>query len=282
MTKKPDWLRIPCQNSSDTEHVEQIISEFSLNTVCSEAECPNRPECFSKKTATFMILGKICTRSCGFCGVSGGRPAPVDTGEPERIAQAVGKLGLNYAVITSVTRDDLPDGGAGHFASVIRAVRLKCPDTRIEVLIPDFGGSDASLKTVTDAAPDVISHNMETVESLYSSVRPQADYTRSLALISKIRQSAPGIRTKSGFMLGLGEKRGEILKLLDDLRTAGCELLTIGQYLSPTAAHLPVARFVKPRDFIAYKMIAKEKGFSHAASAPLQRSSYNAGEMFEH
>ena len=262
------------------KRVEEILEGLNLNTVCREANCPNIAECFSRSTATFMILGTNCTRSCRFCNVISGSPQPPDPQEPENIAQAVVALGLKYAVITSVTRDDLPDGGAGHFAKVINAVKRAAPGTIIEVLIPDFAGDTAALKTVTDAAPCVISHNMETVRPLYAQVRAQAEYQRSLDLIAKVKQLNPGISTKSGFMLGLGETEDDVDNLLKDLFGVGCEMLTIGQYLAPTGMHAPVREYVSPARFDALGQRAREIGFKFVASAPLVRSSYRAGEVF--
>ena len=228
-----------------------------------------------------MVLGTNCTRNCRFCNVRNNLPNPVDPQEPERIGLAVARLGLRYIVVTSVTRDDLPDGGAGHFADVIRAIRRENPDTAIEVLIPDFLGNDRSLKTVVDANPTVISHNMETVKSLYSDVRPQADYERSLALLAKIKQMNPAVRSKTGIMLGLGEKKHQVLELFEDLRDVGCEFLTIGQYLAPSKNHIPVIEYIHPDQFEEYGKIAREKGFAFVASSPFVRSSYNANEALD-
>jgi len=278
MSRKPDWLRISCVKTPESELVEGLLETFNLNTVCREASCPNSIECFSRKTATFMILGTSCTRNCRFCNVGCGPPQPLDQFEPENIARAVKALGLRYLVITSVTRDDLPDGGAGHFAQVIRASRKTSPKTAIEVLVPDFKGDISSLKTVTGALPDVISHNMETVSSLYKDVRPEAQYGRSLDLLQNIKRLNPDIRSKSGIMLGLGETREEICQLLDDLRGVGCQFLTIGQYLAPSKTHIPVREYVHPDQFEEYGRIARQKGFEFVASAPFVRSSYHAGE----
>ncbi|MDR1134889.1 MAG: lipoyl synthase [Clostridiales Family XIII bacterium] len=278
MQRKPDWLRKRITAGPERAELEGILSELSLNTVCCEAQCPNCVECFAAKTATFMILGTNCTRNCSFCNVTCGAPEAIDPAEPERVAEAVRRLGLKYVVVTSVTRDDLPDGGAMHFADTVRAIRERSPMTAVEVLIPDFQGEKDALALVTEAWPTVISHNMETVEALYDEVRPQADYRRSLALLGRIKGLNPTIRSKSGFMLGLGETKEEVIELMGDLREAGCELLTIGQYLAPSKGHHPVREYVHPDIFDEYKNIADAKGFSFVASAPFVRSSYHAGE----
>jgi len=252
---------------------EDIIRNLGLNTICVEARCPNCSECFSRKTATFLILGTQCTRSCRFCNVDSGAPQEVDHDEPERIAQGVKELGLKYVVITSVTRDDLPDGGAGQFAKVINAINT---ETIVEVLLPDFGGNIDSLKHVIDASPEVISHNMETVEPLYSAVRPQANYRQSLNQLKNIKTLAPMIKTKTGIMLGLGETKEQVLSLLNDVRAVGCNFLTMGQYLAPSSKHFPVKEYIEPRQFEEFKLIAEEMGFDFVASAPFVRSSYNA------
>jgi len=278
MKRKPEWLRISRGNYTNINIVEDILKNLNLNTVCSEALCPNYTECFSRKTATFMILGTNCTRNCSFCNVRHDLPQSVNQDEPGNIARAVKELELRYVVITSVTRDDLPDGGADHFANVIRAIRKNSPGTAVEVLIPDFKGDFDSLKTVVDAMPDVISHNMETVARLYNDVRPQAEYRRSLELIKNIKLLNINIHSKSGIMVGLGETIEEVHQLLDDLRKAGCEFLTIGQYLAPSLEHFPVSEYITPQQFDEYGATAKEKGFTFVASAPLVRSSYHAGE----
>ncbi|MDR0654661.1 MAG: lipoyl synthase, partial [Synergistaceae bacterium] len=234
MERKPEWLRKKRAGDPNVETVEKLISELGLNTVCREAMCPNYGECFSSLTATFMILGRNCTRNCRFCNVTSAEPSPVDTEEPLNVARGTSRLGLRYAVITSVTRDDLPDGGAAHFAETIKAIRAESPNTAIEVLIPDFRGDYDALKTVADAGPDVISHNMETVAALYAEVRPEAEYNRSLELLGRIKKLNAAIRSKSGIMVGLGETREQVLELFGDLRKQGCELLTIGQYLAPS------------------------------------------------
>ncbi len=253
----------------------------NLHTVCEEARCPNLGECFARGTSTFLILGKTCTRSCGFCAVEHGVPARPDEAEPQKVAQAVQKMGLQYVVITSVTRDDLPDGGASLFAKTIHAIRALDPRTRVEVLIPDFQGDASSLEVVLNQAPDVLNHNMETVSRLYPVVRPQADCERSLRLLRRSKEGHRNVLTKSGFMLGLGENHEEVLKLLRDLRKAECDLLTIGQYLQPRPDRLPVVRFIPPEEFEEYKMIGGEMGFKAVASGPFVRSSFHAFEMFK-
>jgi len=279
MLKKPDWLRIPHRHSPDQTAVEALLESLQLNTVCREANCPNYGECFSKQTATIMILGTNCTRDCRFCNVRHAEPTPVDPEEPMRVAEAVKALGLRYVVVTSVTRDDLPDGGAAQFAQVIRGIRETAPGTAIEVLIPDFmGRNPRALEQVIAAGPDVISHNMETVAALYPQIRPGADYMRSLTILRQIKAQNPAIRSKSGIMLGFGETEGQVLQLFNDLLEVGCEFLTIGQYLAPSKAHYPVQAYVTPAQFEAYGAAARAKGFAFVASAPLVRSSYHAGD----
>ena len=277
---KPEWLRVRYAENPNRDVVEEILRSLNLNTVCSEANCPNYAECFSRKTATFMIMGTNCTRNCRFCNVRSGPPDQPDQKEPENVAKAVKKLGLKYVVVTSVTRDDLSDGGAEHFAKVIGEIRRIAPETLIEVLIPDLMGSICALNMVTNAFPDVISHNMETVKSLYQNVRPQAEYKRSLDLLKNIKMLNPGIRSKSGIMVGLGETESQVYELFDDLLKAGCEFLTIGQYLAPSKDHIPVQEYVEPFQFEKYGSIARQKGFNFVASAPLVRSSFHAGESF--
>jgi lipoic acid synthetase len=281
MERKPDWLRKRITADANSDATEGILNQLGLNTVCREANCPNYSECFSKGTATFMILGTHCTRNCRFCNVTHETPQAVDPNEPERVGQAVARLGLKYVVVTSVTRDDLPDGGAGHFAAVIKAIRKSSPGTAIEVLVPDFQGLESALQTVADAAPDVISHNMETVKELYAAVRPEAGYERSLAVIRGIRQLSATIKSKSGIMVGVGETTDQVLALMDDLRKADCRFLTIGQYLAPSKQHHPVIEYIRPETFGFYAKSAREKGFDFVASAPFVRSSYNAGEALE-
>ncbi|MCL2827919.1 MAG: lipoyl synthase [Oscillospiraceae bacterium] len=278
MLKKPDWLRIPHKHSPNQAAVEALLESLQLNTVCQEANCPNYAECFSQKTATIMILGANCTRDCRFCNVRHAEPTPVDPEEPMRVAEAVKALGLRYVVITSVTRDDLPDGGTMQFAQVIQAIRNTTPGTAIEVLIPDFMGNPSALAQVIAAAPNVISHNMETVAALYPQIRPGADYVRSLTILHQIKTQNPAVRSKSGIMLGFGETEEQVLQLFDDLLEVGCEFLTIGQYLAPSKAHYPVQSYVTPAQFEAYGAAARAKGFAFVASAPLVRSSYHAGE----
>ena len=281
--KKPDWLRVRSNTGEENRKVVEMLRGLSLHTVCEEANCPNCGECFHKRTATFMILGNNCTRNCTFCTVTKGRPVPVDPEEPKHVAAAVKELGLKHVVITSVTRDDLPDGGAGHFANVIRAIKdafLQNPPI-IEVLIPDFKGDEAALSTVVAARPHIINHNVETAPRLYPEVRPMAVYERSLELLARVKKEAPEIYTKSGVMVGLGEAHGEVIAVMKDLREIGCDILTIGQYLAPSKLHHPVVAYVAPEEFAAYKQEAEALGFLYAASAPLVRSSYMAGEAFE-
>ena len=278
MNKKPEWLRIRRIENPSIDIVEEIIKKRKLNTVCREANCPNYSECFSRKTVTFMILGSNCTRKCRFCNVRYDSPQPINPNEAENIASAIKELELRYAVITSVTRDDLPDGGAKHFAKVIQAIRLHSPDTTVEVLIPDLKGDISSLKTVIEACPDVISHNMETIAQFYCDIRPQAIYQRSLEVLKNIKLLNSRIRSKSGIMLGLGETKEQVYELFDDLRKVNCEFLTIGQYLAPSREHFPIYEYITPCQFEEYGAVAKEKGFSFVASAPLVRSSYYAGE----
>lgn len=274
----PDWIRTQCR--ADLHETKLILRKHGITTVCEEARCPNRGECFSKPTATFMILGSHCTRNCGFCSVDSSTPGPPEEDEPENIALAAEELGLKYVVITSVTRDDLADGGAGHFAKTISAVRRRLPLGKIEVLTPDFQGDPGALRTVLEALPDVFNHNIETVERLYPHVRPQAIFRRSLAVLREARTIAPAIPTKSGFMLGLGEDREEVLELLKELRQAGCDVITIGQYLRPTRNNLPVVEYLHPEVFAYLRTKALGMGFTYVASGPLVRSSMNAAEMY--
>ena len=278
MRRKPEWLRKPFVTDDNQIEVGRILAELGLNTVCHEALCPNMRECFARKTATFLILGPICTRDCRFCNVRCGAPAPVDAGEPARVAEAVARLGLKYAVVTSVTRDDLDDGGAAHFAATINAMRRAAPATAIEVLIPDFQGSEQALARVVKAAPDVVSHNIETVPALYGAVRPQADYARSLRLLERIKEYGAGVKSKTSLMLGLGETERQVIDCLRDIRARGCDFLTLGQYLAPSKTHFPVAEYIHPDKFQSYKTAAEAEGFAFVASAPYVRSSYNAGE----
>lgn len=277
-TQKPDWLVKRVPPGFERRRVEELLEGLSLHTVCEQAACPNIGECFCNQTATFMILGERCTRNCTFCQVSKGEPQAVDPAEPEHVAEAVAQLGLKHVVVTSVTRDDLPDGGALHFARVIRAVRARCPRTTIEVLIPDFRGSFDALQTVIAAGPTVINHNVETVERLYPQVRPMADYARSLELLKRVKPMSPGIKTKSGLMVGFGEIYDEVLQVMRDLRSADCDFLTVGQYLAPTQNHHPVVEYVLPDTFASYQKDALAMGFRYAASGPYVRSSYHAAE----
>jgi lipoyl synthase len=277
---KPDWLRVKAPNSKAYEETRDLMRGLKLHTVCEEAACPNIGECWKKKHATFMILGAICTRACAFCNVATGKPLGLDPHEPDNVAQAVGTLGLEHVVITSVDRDDLPDGGAAHFARTIRAIRMASPATTIEVLTPDFMRKPGAAEIVTDAGPDVFNHNLETVPRLYPSIRPGARYFASLALLAHIKAIAPSIFTKSGLMVGLGETREEIGQVMDDLRAAEVDFITIGQYLAPTPKHAPVDRFVTPDEFAAYARLAEGKGFLLASCSPLTRSSHHAGDDF--
>jgi len=279
--KKPPWLKKRLPPIQDLMKVKSILEETTLHTVCEEARCPNLGECFSNGTATILILGDICTRNCGFCAVQHGMPTALDETEPERVAQAVKRMGLQYVVITSVTRDDLKDGGASHFAKTIRAIRALDRKIKIEMLIPDFKGELSSLMAVLEGSPDVLNHNIETIQRLYPEVRPQADYIRSLDLLKRSKKEYPRIITKSGFMLGLGEEKEEVLGLMEDLKRVGCSLLTIGQYLQPRPDRLPVVRYIPPEEFEEYQKIGIEKGFKSVASSPFVRSSFHASRMFE-
>ncbi|MFN3481107.1 MAG: lipoyl synthase [Thermodesulfovibrionales bacterium] len=284
MKRLPDWIRIRMDGLHETK---QVLRSHALATVCEEARCPNIGKCFSKPTATFMILGSLCTRNCGFCNVKSSLPLPVDPDEPERVAMAAKEMGLKYVVITSVTRDDLPDGGASHFAKTIQSVRRHLPYSGIEVLTPDFKGDVNALRVVLEAGPDVFNHNIETVPRLYSEVRPQADYKRSLAILKMAKElSKVGefieleVKTKSGLMVGLGEEFDEVVAVMKDLRESGCDYLTIGQYLRPSKKNLPVKEYIRPEVFDRYREEALKLGFKGVASAPLVRSSMNAEEMF--
>ena len=277
--KKPDWLRVRFPSSPVFHSTKSLISDLRLTTVCEEAQCPNRWECWSAGTATFMIAGERCTRACGFCAVDTAKPFPLDPGEPQRVAEAISRLKLRHIVLTSVTRDDLEDGAAEHFAQTIRAVRQVDPAIIIEVLTPDFNGRVESLQTVADAVPNVFNHNIETVERLTPLVRSRAQYRLSLEVLRKFKEIAPGITTKSGVMLGLGEEEPEILASMDDLRGSGVEILTLGQYLRPTPKHLPVVAYIPPEKFEEYRLIGLKKGFQHVASGPLVRSSYHAADF---
>jgi len=279
--RKPDWIRVKAPGSPIYRETQEIVRANNLVTVCEEAGCPNIGECWSKKHATMMIMGEICTRACAFCNVRTGLPTALDPNEPENVANAVDKLGLAHVVITSVDRDDLPDGGAEHFARVIRAIRARTPKTTIEILTPDFLRKDGALEIVVAAKPDVFNHNLETVPSKYLKVRPGARYFHSIRLLQRVKELDPTMFTKSGIMVGLGEERNEVLQLMDDLRSADVDFLTIGQYLAPTRKHHPVARFVTPDEFKSYATVAMTKGFLLVSSSPLTRSSHHAGEDFE-
>ena len=278
--RKPDWIRVRAPGSPVYRETQQIVRENNLVTVCEEAGCPNIGECWSKKHATMMIMGEICTRACAFCNVRTGLPTALDPDEPENVAKAVQTLGLEHVVITSVDRDDLPDGGAAHFAAVIRAIRARTPRTTIEILTPDFLRKDGALEVVVAAKPDVFNHNLETVPSKYLKVRPGARYFHSIRLLQRVKELDPTMFTKSGIMVGLGEERNEVLQLMDDLRSADVDFLTIGQYLQPTRKHHPVARYVTPEEFKSYATVAATKGFLLVSSSPLTRSSHHAGEDF--
>jgi lipoic acid synthetase len=278
--RKPDWIRVRAPGSPVYRETQQIVRENNLVTVCEEAGCPNIGECWSKKHATMMIMGEICTRACAFCNVATGIPTPLDPKEPENVANAVEKLGLHHVVITSVDRDDLPDGGAEHFAQVIRAIRARMPKTTIEILTPDFLRKEGALEVVVAAKPDVFNHNLETVPSKYLKVRPGARYFHSIRLLQRVKELDPTMFTKSGIMVGLGEERNEVLQLMDDLRSADVDFMTIGQYLQPTKKHHPVMEFVTPDAFKSYATVAKTKGFLLVSSSPLTRSSHHAGEDF--
>ncbi len=278
--KKPDWLRVQ-YNREAVEEVARLMKDLKLNTVCKEANCPNLGECYKKHTATFMVMGSACTRNCRFCNVSCAKPQPLDPDEPRHLAEVAKKLALRHVVVTQVTRDDLPDGGAAHMAAVVRAVHETCPGTTVEVLISDLKGSEDALRVVLDAKPEVLNHNVEMVSRLYHDVRPQARYERSLKVLSDSKKFAPNILTKTGFMLGLGETDDEVYALMDDIRATGCDILTISQYLQPSPQHWALQRYVTPEEFARLKDIAMEKGFKFVASSPLVRSSYRAAEAFE-
>jgi lipoyl synthase len=278
---KPAWLRVRAPGSENYHRLKGLLRHLGLHTVCEEANCPNIGECWHHGTATFMILGDICTRSCAYCNVTHGRPGAADPAEPLRVAQAVEAMQLDYVVITSVDRDDLPDGGADHFAATIRAMRSRAPRCRVEVLIPDFKGDAASLAAVLGARPDVLNHNIETVPRLYRTMRPGGRYDRALELLDRSRTIAPDIPTKSGLMVGLGEEWDEVVATLRDLRAAGCRIVTIGQYLRPSIANAPIVRYYTPDEFAGLKRLGLELGFGHVESGPLVRSSYHAHEQTE-
>lgn len=281
MMQKPSWLRVKAPTSESYEKTRMLVRDARLHTVCEEAACPNIGECWAQKHATIMILGSVCTRACAFCNIKTGRPDLLDPHEPERVGQALSKLNLAHVVVTSVDRDDLPDGGAEHFAQTIQAIRQNCPGTTIEVLTPDFLRKEGALETVVAAHPDVYNHNLETVPRLYRSVRPGARYFHSLSLLQKVKELNPTIFTKSGIMVGLGEEKGEVFQVMDDLRAASVDFITIGQYLRPTPKHHEVKRFVEPEEFAEYERMARGKGFLMVSASPLTRSSYHAGEDFK-
>jgi lipoic acid synthetase len=278
--RKPPWIRVKAPGSPEYHATRRLMRELKLNTVCEEAACPNIGECWKEKHATVMILGAVCTRACAFCNVTTGRPDKLDPHEPERVGAAVAALGLNHIVVTSVDRDDLDDGGAGHFAQTIAAIRAAAPSTTIEVLVPDFLRKDGAIESVVAARPDVLNHNLETVPRLYGEVRPGARYFHSLRLLDQAKRLDPTIFTKSGLMVGLGETRVEVLQVMDDLREAEVDFLTIGQYLQPTPKHHAIAGFVTPEEFEGYRRLALGKGFLMVSASPLTRSSYHAGEDF--
>ena len=279
--RKPDWIRVKAPGSAVYAETQKIVRENKLVTVCEEAGCPNIGECWSKKHATFMVMGDTCTRACAFCNVKTGMPGPLDADEPARIGAAVAKMGLHHVVVTSVDRDDLADGGAAHFAAVIKAIRAQAPGTTVEILTPDFLRKPGALEVVVAARPDVFNHNLETVPSKYLTVRPGARYFHSLRLLQQVKELDGSIFTKSGLMVGLGEERAEILQVMDDLRVAQVDFLTIGQYLQPTRKHHEVVRFVTPKEFESFAAIGAAKGFALVASSPLTRSSHHAGDDFE-
>ncbi len=278
--RKPDWIRVRAPNSPEYAETRRLMRELKLTTVCEEAACPNIGECWKKKHATFMIMGETCTRACAFCNVATGKPGALNPHEPANIAEAVGKLGLDHVVVTSVDRDDLDDGGAGHFAEVINALRASTPGTTVEVLTPDFMKKAGAVETVVAARPDVFNHNLETVPRLYATIRPGARYFTSLQLLARVKEIDPAMFTKSGLMVGLGETREEILQVMDDLRAAGVDFLTVGQYLQPTPKHAPLDRFWTPAEFDELAAMARAKGFLMVSASPLTRSSYFAGDDF--
>lgn len=278
--RKPPWIRAKFPGTPEVARLKRILREHRLHTVCEEASCPNLGECFGHGTATFMIMGDVCTRRCPFCDVAHGRPQPLDPAEPDNLAKTVAEMGLGYVVVTSVDRDDLRDGGAGHFVACVRALRARCPDLSIEILTPDFRGRmDKALARLAEAPPDVFNHNLETVPRLYRTVRPGADYAHSLELLERFKQRHPAVTTKSGLMLGLGEERGEVLAVMGELRARGVDMLTLGQYLQPSRHHLPVTRYLAPEEFDELGAAGDAMGFSHVASGPMVRSSYHADQQ---
>lgn len=277
--KFPEWLKKPLPTNGEAIRTADILASLRLSTVCRSAKCPNLTECFSRRVATFMIMGEICTRNCAFCGVSKGIPREIDANEPARIAEAAGKLGLKHIVVTSVTRDDIPDGGASHFAATICEIKKLMPDSTIEVLVPDFNGDKSAVDKVLEARPDIFNHNVETIPRLYPEVRPQADYQRSLGILKYAKNAAPKVRTKSGLMLGLGETDKEVIEVMNDLRESECDMLTIGQYLQPDAKNLPVTEYISPDKFREYENAALRSGFISAFCGPFVRSSYHASDF---
>lgn len=278
--RKPAWIRVKAPVSQKYQETASLMRTHKLNTVCEEAACPNIGECWAKKHATIMILGDVCTRACTFCNIKTGRPDQLDPHEPERVGEAVGKMGLSHIVITSVDRDDLDDGGANHFAQTIRAIRTSAPNTTIEILTPDFLRKEGAIEIVVAAKPDVYNHNLETVPRLYSEVRPGARYFHSLRLLDQVKKNDPTMFTKSGIMVGLGETKAEVYQVMDDLRAANVDFITIGQYLQPTPKHHPLINFITPQEFDEYASMARGKGFLMVAASPLTRSSYHAGDDF--
>ena len=279
-TRLPEYLKRPIIDTDTTRQVRRTLKENCLNTVCESARCPNKNECYTKNTATFLIMGKNCTRNCKYCNITCAKPDPLDFSEPTHIAKAIKGLGLKYAVITSVTRDDLEDGGAGHFAQCIKEIRKISADIKIEILTPDFKNNKTALNTIINAKPDVFNHNIETVKEIFKTARPQGNYESSLEVLSYIKQNS-NITTKSGLMIGLGETYNQIKSTMNDLKNAGCDILTIGQYIQPSKMHLPVAKYYTPEEYDTLKQMAKEAGFSHFQIGPLVRSSYNASELIK-
>lgn len=279
--RHPDWLKVRAPSGTDYFDTKRTIQELKLHTVCEEARCPNVGECWGHRTATFMLLGDVCTRNCGFCAVSHGRPIAVDPDEPRRVAEGVSRLGLRHVVITSVDRDDLPDGGSGHFAACVREIRQAIPDCRIEVLIPDFRGDPIAIDGIADAPLDILNHNTETVPRLYRTVRPGSRYERTLGLLERVKQRRPEILTKTGLMLGIGERIEELAPVFQDLRRVGCDILTLGQYLRPSEQQLPLERYVPPEEFEELRQMALAMGFRHVEAGPLVRSSYHAWKHVE-
>ncbi|AXW84170.1 lipoyl synthase [Anaplasma marginale] len=280
MENKPDWLRVRMPGGAVFDEVTELVRRYELNTVCEEAACPNIGECWNKRHATIMIMGSVCTRACAFCNVKVGVPNALDPDEPERVGAAISKLGLKHVVITSVDRDDLPDGGASHFAKCVREIRKRDSSVTVEILTPDFLGKPCAIDIIASARPDVYNHNLETVPRLYSRVRPRAKYFNSLNLLKEVKDKSPGVFTKSGFMLGLGESKEEVYQVMDDLRCAGVDFIVMGQYLQPTKNNIEVHRYVPPSEFEQYKLMAYAKGFSMVAASPLARSSYHAEDDF--